>query len=65
MLTEDWAYVSALVACVPFGVKPVGVGMDGGGMRADLLEGMLENWDEGKRGGPRYGLGILNYPRLQ
>ncbi|KAF8314571.1 pyridoxal phosphate-dependent transferase [Cantharellus anzutake] len=53
LLTEDWAYTSALSAAAPYGVKPVGVAMDGQGLRADALEEVLEHWNPARRGGPR------------
>jgi aromatic amino acid aminotransferase I len=53
ILTEEWAYVSALKAAEPHGVKSVGVPMDGEGMRADALEEILANWDVKARGAAR------------
>lgn len=53
LITEDWAYVSALIACQPYRVQPVGVAMDDQGMKADALENLLVNWDPVARGGPR------------
>lgn len=53
VITEDWTYTSAVFACRPFHVKPVGVGMDGQGMIPEKLENLLANWDCEARGGPR------------
>lgn len=53
ILTEEWAYVSALAAAKPHGINPIGVPMDGEGMRADALEEMLTNWDTEARGAAR------------
>ncbi|KAF8313877.1 PLP-dependent transferase [Clavulina sp. PMI_390] len=53
LITEEWAYTSALSAARPYGVKPVGIPMDGQGMRADALEEVLANWDEKTRGAAR------------
>lgn len=52
-ITEDWTYVSALAAAKPFGVEPIGIAMDGEGMRADVLEEVLANWDTEARGALR------------
>lgn len=53
ILTEEWAYTSALAAARPYQIKPVGVPMDGQGMRADALEEILANWDVEARGAAR------------
>lgn len=51
VITELWTYPSALAAAWPLGVDAVGVGMDGQGMRPDLLEELLEGWNVEERGG--------------
>lgn len=51
IITELWTYPSALSAAWPLGVSAVGVGMDGQGMRPDLLEELLAGWDVEARGG--------------
>lgn len=53
IITEEWTYTSALAAALPYGVKPVGIPMDGQGMRADALEDVLANWDADVRGAAR------------
>lgn len=45
----------------PQGINIVGVGMDGLGMRADLLEQKLSSWNESKGRKPRVAY-IVPYP---
>jgi len=42
-------WVAGLIWYRPQGIKIVGIGMDGQGMRADLLDQRLSNWN-GKEG---------------
>ncbi|EIM92817.1 PLP-dependent transferase [Stereum hirsutum FP-91666 SS1] len=50
LLTDEWAYPTALVAARPFGLGVVPVGMDAEGMRPDKLRLTLDRWDEKKDG---------------
>ncbi|KAH8890000.1 PLP-dependent transferase [Thozetella sp. PMI_491] len=50
ILVEEYVYFSARDQILPFGVKPIPVGLDEQGMSARNLKHILENWDEKKRG---------------
>lgn len=53
-IVEDWTYPSAMAVAQPYGISPVGVPMDGQGMRSDELRKLLAGWDEAARGAKRY-----------
>jgi aromatic amino acid aminotransferase I / 2-aminoadipate transaminase len=46
IIMDEYAYTSGVYACRPQGLNIVGIGMDGEGMRADLLDERLSNWKE-------------------
>lgn len=50
ILTDEWAYPTALVAARPFGLGVVPVGMDAEGMRPEELRLTLDRWNEEKDG---------------
>lgn len=61
---DEYAYTSSIYACRfqgpwvvthdrPQGINIVGIGMDGEGMRADLLDKRLSGWDESAGRKPR------------
>lgn len=51
IIMEEYAYTSGIYSCRPQGLNIVGIGMDGQGMRADLLDEKLSNWSSSD--GPR------------
>jgi aromatic amino acid aminotransferase I / 2-aminoadipate transaminase len=53
LLTEEYAFATALEAATPLGVKVLGIKLDKEGLLADDLDHVLSNWDESKRGGPK------------
>ncbi len=53
-IVEDWTYPSAMAVTQPYGITPVGVPMDGRGLRSDELRKLLAEWDEAARGAKRY-----------
>lgn len=50
LLTDEWAYPTALVAARPFGLGVVPVRMDAEGMMPEELRRLLDGWDEEKDG---------------
>lgn len=52
-IVEDWTYPSAMAVAQPYNISPVGVPMDGQGMRSDELRKLLAGWDEAARGAKR------------
>lgn len=53
VLVEEFTYPAALAASLPLGVNTFGIPMDSHGMRPDVLEEVLANWNEEKRGSKR------------
>ena len=63
LIMEDYAYTSSVFACRfdlhfhtngrPQGINIVGIGMDGQGMRADLLDDRLSSWKESEGRKPK------------
>ncbi|KAI5927671.1 pyridoxal phosphate-dependent transferase [Camillea tinctor] len=53
LLTEEYAFATALETAAPLGIRLFGVAMDGEGLRADSLDEILSNWDVAARGGAR------------
>lgn len=49
LLVEEKTYPGVMEAAALIGLRPVGVGMDDDGLRADLLDEMLSSWDEAQR----------------
>lgn len=50
ILTEEYAFATAVETAAPMGVKVVGVKMDEEGLLPSSLDEILSNWDEVKRG---------------
>jgi aromatic amino acid aminotransferase I / 2-aminoadipate transaminase len=63
LIMEDYAFTSSIFACRfdlhfhtkgrPQGINIVGIGMDGQGMRADLLDDRLSSWKESEGRKPK------------
>jgi aromatic amino acid aminotransferase I / 2-aminoadipate transaminase len=53
LLTEEYAFATALEAAAPLGVKVLGIKLDKEGLLADDLDHVLSTWDEAKRGHPK------------
>lgn len=53
IVTDEYAFSSAVDAAAPMGVVFVGVEMDGEGMVPEALDAVLSGWDAAKRGGVR------------
>lgn len=53
IITDSQVYPSAGAAFVPLGAKAVPIPVDGEGMRPDVLEDKLANWDESRGRRPR------------
>jgi len=49
VLVEEKTYPGVMEAAALIGLRPVGVGMDDDGLRADLLDEILSTWDETQR----------------
>ncbi|EIM84645.1 PLP-dependent transferase [Stereum hirsutum FP-91666 SS1] len=50
VLVEEHTYPSAQAVWIPMGIKGVPIDMDGEGMKPEVLEKVINSWDEGMRG---------------
>ena len=73
LIMEEHAYTSAIFSCRQFppisspderpqGINIVGIGMDGQGIRADLLDKRLSSWNESEGKKPKVAYIVPYFP---